>query len=212
MARTNVCYVSGPMYGDFSVITKTGGNYLGERYVGGELECAVEMSAGQVAELEHQVRMLAVAMTRELVSVCGARMAIQVLDKRGWSKMRDNERSALVVAAVAGALAGKTAEDTLGARLRQARIRAGFSTVERVAGLLGVAKNTLVRYESGEAAPDGHLLAAMVQLYACDTDHLVCGREYPKISLEEAEAIVGRKKGSESKMQVRLVTADDLFG
>ncbi|MBR6950750.1 MAG: helix-turn-helix transcriptional regulator [Oscillospiraceae bacterium] len=61
---------------------------------------------------------------------------------------------------------------SLGKRIRQARVRAGF-TQENVAEIVGVSRTAVTRWEKGEIGPKLDHLAALAVLFGVTADHLL---------------------------------------
>ena len=70
--------------------------------------------------------------------------------------------------------------------LRPIREKRGFS-IASIATMMGVAKNTVSRWETGEREPDIETLKKLATLYRCTLDELVYGLKPSQESEEEAE-------------------------
>ena len=69
-------------------------------------------------------------------------------------------------------------DSNFGGRLRSVR---GRATIKEFADQLGVGKNSLIRYESGERSPDADFVARVCQLFDVDPRWLVLGAGDPPL-------------------------------
>ncbi|MED4801933.1 helix-turn-helix transcriptional regulator [Bacillus atrophaeus] len=85
---------------------------------------------------------------------------------------------------------------TLGKKLKEARLRAGYRSQTEAAKKLGITSQVLSNYEGGRRDPDTQTLKALAELYNVSADYLL-GTEKKELSkLDESinEAIEELKK------------------
>ncbi|MBY0126149.1 helix-turn-helix domain-containing protein [Bacillus subtilis] len=99
---------------------------------------------------------------------------------------------------------------TLGQRLKEARLKAGYKSQTEAAKKLGISSQVLSNYEGGRRDPDTQTLKALAELYNVSADYLL-GTEKKKLSkLDESinEAIEELKK-EETLLLMRNADIDE---
>lgn len=99
---------------------------------------------------------------------------------------------------------------TLGQRLKEARLKAGYKSQTEAAKKLGITSQVLSNYEGGRRDPDTQTLKALAELYNVSADYLL-GTEKKKLSkLDESinEAIEELKK-EETLLLMRNADIDE---
>ena len=77
---------------------------------------------------------------------------------------------------------------TLGERIAYYRKKAGYSQ-EGLAERLGVSRQAISKWETGEATPDAERIIALAAALGISTDTLLLGKEEPERPYTEAETV-----------------------
>ncbi|MBL3649535.1 helix-turn-helix domain-containing protein [Bacillus sp. RHFS10] len=85
---------------------------------------------------------------------------------------------------------------TLGQRLKEARLKAGYKSQTEAAKKLGITSQVLSNYEGGRRDPDTQTLKALAELYNVSADHLLGTKKKKSSKLDESinEAIEELKR------------------
>ncbi|WP_349909116.1 helix-turn-helix transcriptional regulator [Bacillus sp. hwrm1] len=75
---------------------------------------------------------------------------------------------------------------SLGERLKEARLKAGYKTQTEAAQKLKMRPQVLSNYEGGRRDPDTQTLKALAELYNVSADYLIGTEKKPKSKLDES--------------------------
>ncbi|AYK66849.1 helix-turn-helix domain-containing protein [Bacillus subtilis] len=99
---------------------------------------------------------------------------------------------------------------TLGQRLKEARLKAGYKSQTEAAKKLGITSQVLSNYEGGRRDPDTQTLKALAELYNVSADYLLGTEKKKPSKLDESinEAIEELKK-EETLLLMRNADIDE---
>ncbi|MBA5715609.1 helix-turn-helix domain-containing protein [Bacillus subtilis] len=99
---------------------------------------------------------------------------------------------------------------TLGQRLKEARLKAGYKSQTEAAKKLGITSQVLSNYEGGRRDPDTQTLKALAELYDVSADYLLGTEKKKPSKLDESinEAIEELKK-EETLLLMRNADIDE---
>ncbi|MDU7577930.1 MAG: helix-turn-helix transcriptional regulator [Bacillus subtilis] len=99
---------------------------------------------------------------------------------------------------------------TLGQRLKEARLKAGYKSQTEAAKQLGITSQVLSNYEGGRRDPDTQTLKALAELYNVSADYLLGTEKKKPSKLDESinEAIEELKK-EETLLLMRNADIDE---